>query len=187
MIFEAICSTLDSAGQPNFAPMGLVWGEDVVTLRPFKNTQTYRNLCETGYAVANLTDDVLAFVRSGLFDQALPGFPAQQVPGVVYQETCSWLELAVKEIDRTGERAEVTCRVVAQGRQRDFIGFCRAQSAVLEATILATRLHLLDTGSIRAVIEQYEQIVNKTGGENEIRALQLVDKYIRRYIEDDRD
>lgn len=187
MIFEAICSTLDTAGRPNFAPMGLVWGEDMVILRPFKNTQTYRNLCETGYAVANLTDDVLAFVQSSLYDQALPGFPAQQVPGVVYQETCSWLELAVKEIDCTGERAQVACRVVTQGRQRDFIGFCRAQSAVLEATILATRLHLLDPGSIRAAIEQYDQIVNKTGGENEVRAFQLVDEYIRRYMEDDQD
>lgn len=187
MIFEAICSTLDAAGRPNFAPMGLTWGEADVTLRPFRDTQTYRNLCVSGFAVVSFTDNVLAFVQSGLFDQTLPSFPAQQVPGEVYQDACSWYELEVQEIDGGQERAQVTCRVVSQGRQRDFTGLCRAHSAVLEAAILATRLHLLAPAFVVERIKEYEQIVRKTGGENERTAFQLVNQYIRRRMDHDQD
>ena len=62
MIIETIFSTVDERGQPNFAPMGVVWGEEELAVRPFRQTQTCRNLLATGYGVVNLTDDVLAFV-----------------------------------------------------------------------------------------------------------------------------
>jgi len=65
----------------NFAPMGIDWGEDELTVRPFRQSRTCHNLIATGYGVANLTDDVLAFVQSGLYDAALPHFPASAVPG----------------------------------------------------------------------------------------------------------
>src|SRR5512137_2006080 len=78
------------------------------------------NILATGYGVATLTDDVLAFVQSGLYDAALPHFPASTVPGVVFQEACSWRELAVITVSGTAERAEVRCRVVGKGWRRDF-------------------------------------------------------------------
>ena len=89
MILEAIFSTLKVDGQPNFAPMGVVWGEEYVTVRPFRQTQTYENLVASGYGVVSLTDDVRAFVQSGLYHVVLPHFSARQVPGVVYQEACA--------------------------------------------------------------------------------------------------
>src|SRR5512139_1645660 len=95
MIIETIFSTVNESGQPNFAPMGVVWGEEELTVRPFRQSRTCHNLVTTGYGVASLTDDVLAFVQSGLYNAVLPHFPASSVPGVVFQEACSWRELAV--------------------------------------------------------------------------------------------
>lgn len=186
MIVEAIFSTLDTTGQPNFAPMGILWGEDEVVVRPFRETTTCRNLLATGYGVASLTDDALAFVQSTLYDAVLPHFTASVVPGVVFKGACSWLELAVIADAREAQRAEIRCRVVSRGRQRDFIGFCRARNAVIEAAILATRLHLYDRKEVSELLRRYEQIVRKTGDEAERVALMSVREFVGRWTSDHR-
>ncbi|MEW6231004.1 MAG: DUF447 domain-containing protein [Chloroflexota bacterium] len=184
MIIETIFSTLDASGRPNFAPMGVLWGEEEVTVRPFRSTHTYRNLLATGYGVANVTDDVLAFVQSALEDVALPHFPARCVPGVVFQGACYWRELAVVAAGGGEERAEVLCRVVGKGWQRDFLGFCRARSAVIEATILATRLHRHDRETVLEELRHYGETVRKTGNDAERVAFERVCEFVRRWQSD---
>ena len=97
MIIETIVSTLDESGAPNFAPMGVTIdeNEEFITVRPYRNTRTCRNLISSGYGVVNFSDDALAYVQCGLYHAILPHFPASTVPGVVYQETCSWQEMAL--------------------------------------------------------------------------------------------
>jgi uncharacterized protein len=185
LCIETIFSTLDEAGKPNFAPMGIVWNEESLTVRPFRSSQTCRNLLSSGYGVANLSDDVLAYVQCGLYDAVLPSFPSRSVPGVVFQRTCSWRELAVISHGGSSDRAEVRCRVVHEERQKDFLGFCRAGSAVLEAAILATRVAMCDPKTVAEKLTQFEEIVEKTGGHNERQAFQLVREYIRRRGIDD--
>jgi uncharacterized protein len=182
MIIETIFSTVNASGQPNFAPMGIVWGEETVLVRPFRDTRTYQNLVATGCGVANLSDDVLSFVESALYNAPLPHFSASRVPCVVFQGACSWRELEIITERGTGERAELLCKVVYIGRQRDFLGFCRAQSAVIEAAILATRCHLYTPAEVDRALEQYEQIVGKTGGEAERVAIERVREFIGRLI-----
>jgi hypothetical protein len=184
MIVECIFSTLDPAGEPHFAPMGLVWGDQEITVRPFRQTSTYRNLQATGYGVASLTDDVLAYVKSSLYKQVLPHFPARAVPGVVYQAACSWRELQVVAIDDAGPRPEVRCRLVESGWLRDFVGFCRARNAVIEATIIATRLHLYDLAWVQQSLSKYAEIVEKTGDAPEKLALQEISAYVRRWLDE---
>lgn len=184
MIIETILSTLDENGRPNFAPMGVVWGENELIIRPFRHTHTYRNLLATGHAVANLTDDVLAFVDSALGDVMLPHFPARVVPGVVLSAACYWRELRMVSAAGAPERAELRCKVVYRGRQRDFLGFNRARAAVIEATIQATRLHLLDPAEVWAALKRYETIVAKTGDQREHDALQRVRDYTQRWLDE---
>jgi uncharacterized protein len=179
MIIETIFSTLDKDGTPNFAPMGLVWGEEYITVRPYRNSHTYQNLISSGYGVANLADDVLAYAQCGLYEAILPYFPAKIAPGIVFQKTCSWRELAVISYEGTQERAEVRCRMLYEGRQKEFIGFCRAGNAVLEAMILATRARFYDPKMMAEKLFQYQEIVEKTGGANEKGAFQLVYDYIQ--------
>jgi len=179
MIIETIFSTLDEAGRPNFAPMGLVWGEEYITVRPYRSSRTYQNLISSGYGVANVTDDVLAYVRCGLYDAVLPNFAAKAAPGVVFQGACSWKELAVISCEGSPERAEVRCRVLHEERQKDFLGFCRAGNAVLEAIILATRSKWYKPEAVSEKLAQFQEIVDKTGDANEKHAFQLVHDYIR--------
>jgi hypothetical protein len=182
MIIETILSTVNELGQPNFAPMGVIWGEEELTVRPFRQSRTYHNLIATGYGVANLTDDVLAFVQSGLYDAILPHFPASTIPGVIFQGACSWRELAVMTANGTDERAEIRCRVVGHGWQRDFLGFNRARGAIIEAAIVATRLHLQDPSAVIEALDRFEVIVKKTGDEVERMAFDRVRDYVRRKL-----
>ena len=181
MIIETIFSTVNETGQPNFAPMGVVWGEEELTVRPFRQSRTCHNLLATGHGVANLTDNALAFVQSGLYHAMLPHFPATTVPGVVLQDACSWRELAVVSVAGTAERAEVRCRVVDKGWRRDFLGFNRARSAIIEAAILATRLHLYDPVTVAEALDRYEAIVEKTGDGIEMTAFEMIREFVRRW------
>ncbi len=184
MIIETVFSTLDAAGKPNFAPMGVIWGEKEITVRPFWQTQTSRNLLATNFGVVNVTDDVSAFVKSALYDAALPYFPATSVPGVVFAGVCYWRELEVIAQAGTSERTEFRCRVVGGGWRRDFLGFNRARCAVIEATIVATRLHLYDQATVREALNRYQEIVRKTGGDAERIAFQQVQEFTRRWLDD---
>ena len=180
MIVETIFSTLDENGISLFAPMGLEWGEDFLTVRPFRTTRTYRNLIAKGHGVANLTDDILAYVQCGLYNMVLPHFAAKVAPGIVFQGTCSWRELALVSESGLEDRAEVRCRVLHKGWQRDFLGFRRASNAIIEATILATRLSRYDRKAVADRLIHYMEIVEKTGDETEKRAFRLVHDYIQK-------
>ena len=180
MIVETIFSTLDQKGVPDFAPMGIVWGEESIIVRPYRSSRTYRNLLSSGYGVANLSDDVLAYVQCGLLHEILPNFPAVSVPGVVFQGTCSWLELNVASQTGSGERAEFLCRILHKGRQKDFLGFCRAGNAVIEAAILATRLDFCDPKELTEDLNHYMKIIEKTGGETEKQAIRMIHEFIRK-------
>ena len=181
MIIEALVSTLDPEGRPSFAPMGVLWDEEAPVIRPFRTSHTCRNLLATGCAVISITDDVMAFVESALGDAALPHFPAQVVPGVVFAGACYWREVRLVSAGGPPERADLRCRVVHRGWQRDFLGYNRARNAVIEAAVLATRLHLLDRDGVLAALQQYETIVMKTGGAAEQAALQHVQHTIRNW------
>lgn len=178
MIIETILSTLDETGRPNFAPMGVLWEEEFATVRPYRGTRTCRNLIATGYGVVNLTDDVLAYVQCGLYEAVLPHFQARVVPGVVFEGCCSWREIEVISRNGSDERAELRCRVLHEGRKKDFLGFCRAGNAVIEAAISATRLHLYDRKTLAEELAHYRTVVEKTGDAAQKRAFQMVEDYV---------
>ena len=57
-------------------------------------------------------------------------------------------------------------------------GFNRAKHAVLEATILATRLHLVPEVDVRKQLESLASPVEKTAGTQEQAAFLLVTKFV---------
>ena len=70
-----------------------------------------------------------------------------------------------------GERVTIEAEVVQTGRTRDFFGFNRAKHAVVEAAILATRLHILPHAEVAAEFRKLRVIVGKTGGPDELEAM----------------
>jgi hypothetical protein len=171
---------MDARGRVNFAPMGVEWGAELITLKPFIETTTYRNLVETRVAVVNITDDVFLLAQAAISNPQYPARPAQSVAGVVIDAACSWREVKIESIDSTPPRARIQTRVVHHGTHREFVGFNRARHAVLEAAILATRLHLIPREKIDAEFERLQVIVDKTAGPREFEAMALLTAYVRK-------
>ncbi len=179
---EVIFSTLDEDGRPNFAPMGVMWDGKELIVRPFRNTDTYRNLMATGCGVANVTDNVLLFAQSALSEPIFPHFDARQVRSIVLKDASYWREVVVTKVSGGDMRAEICCRVVGQGWRRDFLGFNRAKNAVVEAAILTTRLHLHDDQvNVEAAYRRYQEIVDEIGGDQEREAMRYLRDYVRRW------
>jgi hypothetical protein len=179
VIVETIVTTVDGQGAINFAPMGVEWGEEIIVLKPFLETTTYRNLSTSRTAVVNLTDDAMLFVQGAISSPQFPSFPASVVPGFVLEQACSWRELEVLSIDATPPRSRIEARVVHRGFRREFIGFNRARHAVLEAAILATRTHLIPAREIREEYGKLQVIVDKTAGPREREAMELLTQYVQ--------
>lgn len=183
MIIETIVTTLDPAGVVNVAPMGVDWHDgDRLVVKPFLDTTTFRNLRDTRSAVVNLTDDVRVFVRAALLNVQAPTIPATVVRGAVLAVACSWREVEVTAIDDTPPRSRIDTRVVHRGQRAEFLGFNRARHAVLEATILATRVHLIPHAEIRTQIDALAVLVQKTAGPREQEAWALVSDYVREHL-----
>jgi hypothetical protein len=182
MILEGIVTTRDSNGAIHVAPMGPIVDESLskLRLRPFKTSQTYANLKRTPFGVFHVVDDVLLLARSavGLLAQTPPTFPAAKIPGDVLADCCRWYEIEMREFDDSSERAEMVAQVVHAGRVRDFFGFNRAKHAVLEAAILATRVHLLARDQIVAELNRLKPAVVKTGGPAEVEAFELLERFV---------
>lgn len=178
MILETIVSTLDAGGRPNFAPMGVRIEGERVLLRPFREARTWKNLEESGDGVVNFTDNVLIFARCAVGEFLPPHRPAQKVRGAVLEDVCAWKEFRVVERDLTEERGRFWARIVTEGRGRDFMGFNRAKHAVIEATIAATRVHLLGRAPVLEEIARLRPLVDKTGGPEEREAFAFLERAI---------
>jgi uncharacterized protein len=180
VILETIVTTVDATGSVNCAPMGVEWGEQAIVLKPFLETATYRNVTATRSAVVNIVDDVRVFARSAISNPEYQTVPATVVKGVVLADCCAWRELEVRTIDATPPRSRIETAVVHREVRREFVGFNRAQHAVLETAIYVTRLHLLDRAFIESEIARLQVIVDKTAGDREREAMALLAAHIQR-------
>lgn len=183
MIIETIVSTVNSAGEPNFAPMGFIpLSKEAGLLRPFKGTHTYDNLKEQGAGVINVVDDVLLFVETALYSAVPPHLPATFVQAPLLKEATTCYEFKVTDFQGNGERAEVSVEILLRSNRRYFLGYCRATFAVLEAAILVTRLDLLGSARVVESMKFFGELVNKTGGEREKRAFHMVERFLHHGI-----
>jgi hypothetical protein len=181
-LLEGIVTTLNEDRSPHVAPMGPIVdaGFTRLLLRPFRTSQTYRNLKRAKEGVLHVSDDVELFAKAavGRLDELPSMLPASEVDGVILADTCRWYAFRVASIDDRQERTEITADVVAAGVRREFFGFNRAKHAVIEAAILATRVGLLDPEHIIAEFERLGSPVEKTGGHEERRAFEFLKVYL---------
>jgi hypothetical protein len=177
-IVETVTTTINPDGTVNCAAMGVEWEDETIVIKPYRSTRTLRNLQATRAAVVNLTDDILLFAQAALGDPQPPTRPAATIDGAVLADACSWREVTVEAIDATELRARVTTRVVRRGVGREFLGFNRARHAVLEASIIASRARRLPAAEIRAELARLQVLVDKTAGQREREAMELVRAHV---------
>ena len=182
MIVEGIVTSQSREGILNIAPMGPIVDASLTwfRLRPFQTSTTFRNLAASGCGVFHVVDDVLLIAQAALnrLPPEVPTRAALTISGRVLEAACRWYEFQVETLDASQERSEIQCRVTHTGVIREFFGFHRARHAVLEATILATRLHLLPREQIIAQLKDLRVIVDKTAGPRECEAFALVEAFV---------
>jgi hypothetical protein len=183
LILEGLVTTLNADGSPHLAPMGPRVEGDFTRfmLRPFPTSGTYRNLLAHPEGVLHVTDDALLIAKAALGAvDPLPALkPAEKVKGFVLVDACRHYEFMVRSVDDSGERIHIEADVVHMGRHRDFWGFNRAKHAVVEAAILATRMHLIPHSEIAAEFQKLRVIVTKTGGPAEHEAMDFLESRLR--------
>ena len=184
MILEGLVTTTDPDGSLHLAAMGPT-SDDAerragiltrLVLRPFPTSRTAGNLLRTRAGVFHVTDDVLLLAQ--VVAAAVPappaGRPATAVTGAVLEDACRAWEFEIDSVDDSGQRLVLGGRVVAEHAGRPFLGFHRAAHAVVEAAILVTRLHLLEPAAVRRQFADLAVLVEKTGGEREQEAFDLL-------------
>lgn len=182
MIRETIVTTLNAEGKVHIAPLGLIAEEEGWILAPFKPSTTLDNLRANPYAVANFTDDVLVFASCLTDRRDWPTHHATHIPGAILDGTLAHAELKVDYIEEDEQRPRFHCKVVFEASHALFKGFNRAQGAVIEAAILASRLHMLPREKIERELGYLQIAVEKTAGPREHEAWRLIVEKIEDYF-----
>ena len=179
MIRETIVTTVNASGVPHIAPLGLIEdGRDWI-IAPFHPSTTLDNLRAVPFAVANHTDDVRVFAGCLTGRSDWPMIIATTVPVLRLAQSLAHAELAVQRVAEDRQRPRFHCRVLHHATHGAFQGFNRAQSAVLEAAILASRLHLLPREKVEREIAYLAIALGKTAGPAEQQAWDWLMEKIR--------
>jgi len=187
-ILEGIMTTVSPKGGCNIAPMGPIVDVKLrkFMLRPFKTSMTFKNLKARGEGVFHVVDDVLLIARAAISlvdvkNELVREYvrPAGNVTGVVLANACRYYELEVESFEEKDDRSRIVMRVVDHKRIRDFFGFNRAMHAVIEASILATRVFLTGPQEVLDEYKKLQVIVDKTGSEREHQAMDELRHYVQ--------
>ncbi len=186
LIVEGLVITAGEDGTPHLAPMGPHVDRDLrsFTLRPFSSSTTFANLKRTGMAVFHVTDDVELLARAaiGRIEKSPKYVRIETSPGYALADCCRWFALRTTESVIDPPRATFHCEVVRSQSIRDCFGFNRAKHAIVEAAILATRIGILPDDEIRIEFARLKIPVQKTAGEQEKNAWNLLLEFLEEKI-----
>ena len=185
MIRETIVTTVSPAGDVHIAPLGIIADGDGWIIAPFHPSTTLDNLRATPFAVANYTDDVRVFAGCLTGRKEWPITVSENVPVPRLADALAHAELAVTRITEDEQRPRFHCRVVRLDSHAPFRGFNRAQAAVIEAAILASRLRMLPREKVESEMAYLEIAVGKTAAAAELEAWGWLTEKIRAYYENE--
>jgi len=169
LIRETILTTIDRAGAVHIAPLGIIEENGHWIVAPFRPSQTLDNLRAVPHAVASHVDDVRIFAGclTGRRDWPVvaTGGPVPRLRAAL----AHW-ELAVEGITEHAERPRFRTRLVRAVSHAPASGFNRAQAAVIELAILASRLDFLPRDKVARETAYLAIAAEKTAGPREQEA-----------------
>ncbi len=170
MIFETIIVSTDKQGTPHITPFGVRHEGDLVIISPSKPSRTLDNILASKTASMNLTDDVRVFAGALTKRKEWELLPTSKVNGFRLRHCLSHVELSLVDVREDDERPQLVMRRVLAEHHSDFNGFNRAQAAVIELAVLASRLHMLPADKIQSEMKYLQIAIDKTAGERELEA-----------------
>lgn len=190
MIRETILTSVSASGRVHIAPLGIIAaGEDEAgqwIVAPFRPSTTLANIDETGFAVANYTDDVLVFAGCLTGRKDWPLVPLEGCPVPRLAAALAHDVLRVEHVEEDAVRPRYHCRVVASAAHAPFSGMNRARAAVLELAILASRLPMLPRRKVEDEIAYLQIAVDKTAGPRERQAWDWLMDKVAAFYRDER-
>lgn len=171
LILEAVVTTLAADGTVHVTPLGYQRRNGMVLLAPFEPSLTLQNLRRVPHAVLNFTDDVRVIAGCLTGRRHWPTVAASgPVPRLA--AALAYEELSVRQIEDDVQRPRFWCGVTAAATVAPFVGFNRAQWAVVEAAVLVSRLDWLPPEEVSAAFVFLRSAVKKTAGPREQEAWQ---------------
>lgn len=181
MIFETIVSTVNSQGEVHVTPFGIQLQEGLVVISPYKPSVTLENILATKHAVMNLTDDVRVFAGALTRRQAWSLISAEKITGYRLAETLVHKELNLVKINDDALRPQLFLEVIHEVQHQSFMGFNRAQAAVIEFAVLASRLNMLPKEKVLSEMQYLQIAIDKTAGECELQAWQWLTEKVENF------
>jgi uncharacterized protein len=169
-IFETVVTTQDSDGRVHVAPMGVRYQGEHVVLMPFKPSTTLDNVLSTRCAVLNLITDTRVFAGCVTGRREWPTQRADRIAGVRLACALRHVELSLAEVTDDPQRPVLRMAVVHEATHAPFVGFNRAQAAVVEGAVLVSRLHMLPLEKIETEMNYLQIAIDKTAGSEEHEA-----------------
>ncbi len=174
LIHECVVTTLTSEGQPHVAPLGLTEEGGYWIAAPFRPSTTLFNLSQNPKLTASFTDDARIFAALVTGKRSFPLTDVQDWPAPRLTVALAHAALEVERVEEDAVRPRFYCCVRRTESHRPFLGMNRARAAVLEAAILATRLDRLSREKIENEIAYLKIAVDKTAGDAEREAWEMV-------------
>ena len=181
MIFEVVIITIDSDNIPNVAPMGITKINDVIVLKPFKPSQTLENILNTKNAVLNITTDVEVFAACITGKKEFDLEPIEGEKAFRLKNTISFSHLTLEKFIDDDIRPQLLMKQKKVCQLNEFLGLNRAQAAVVEGSILASRLKMLPIKKIRSEMEYLRIAISKTGGVAEKKAWSWLEDAVKNH------
>ena len=169
-IFETVLSTVAADGTPHVAPMGVRYAAGQVLLMPFKPSTTLANVLATGVAVLNLVLDTRIFAGCVTGRRDWPLLPSAHISGQRLQAALAHVELRLEKHIDDAQRPVLHMARVFEASHAPFIGFNRAQAAVIEGAVLVSRLHMLAPEKVDREMAYLQIAIDKTAGAGEHEA-----------------
>ncbi len=169
-IHEVIVTSQNAEGQPHSAPMGISEINGQFIIQPFKPSATFENLKQHRQCTINYTDDVRVFAGSLTGHRDWPTLPCNDINGFYLEAALAHTELDLVEFEDGDPRTRFVGDVVSEYSHDIFRGFNRAQSAVIDAAVLVSRLHMLPEDKIKNEIRYLSIAIEKTAGNRELEA-----------------
>ena len=186
LIHECVVTTLSPEGRPHIAPLGLIEEQDYWIAAPFRPSSTLYNLTQNPHLTASFVDDARIFAGLVAGRRNWPLTDIEDWPAPRLSGALAHAELAVVRVEEHELRPHFFCKVRRIQSHRAFLGMNRARAAVLEAAILATRLGMLPREKIESELAYLQIAVDKTAGEAEREAWDMVMAKIQAYKEQEK-
>lgn len=188
MIYETIVTSIDESGKPHVTPFGVRHegeGDDFrIVISPYKPSTTLNNILATQCAVLNLTDDVRVFAGALTKKQAWQLIKTEHVNGFRLADSLAHCELSLTEVRDDVTRPQLVMKKVMEFHHKSFAGFNRAQAAVIELAVLASRLHMLPREKIQTELSYLQIAIDKTAGSRELEAWAWLLEKVNQYYAD---